>query len=211
MSCYGGVVPTPHIDKLAAEGILFKNGICNYPVCSASRGAFYLGQYPHEHGIIHNAMNVDYPASEVAETEEAITNADPTFVKFLNQKDYSTHHYGKWHLTQEGVDYFPDEFDEHHQYAEEMREVFEGVKKLPRDRWMNWYDWILPTVRSEKFEKALESSDEKFRRRTYSEFVRRMGRLELPVEQNFDVRVADWKNRKYWFFVTFGDVLSGLR
>ncbi len=31
LSCYGGVVPTPHIDKLAAEGVLFKNGICNYP------------------------------------------------------------------------------------------------------------------------------------------------------------------------------------
>ncbi len=191
LSCYGGAVSTPHIDRLAAEGILFRNGVCNYPVCSPSRGSFYLGQYPHEHGIIHNAMNIDYPSVDVPETEEAITNADPTFVKFMNQKGYSTHHYGKWHLTQEKVNYFPDEYGEHLEYAVEMKEVFDVVKKQPRETWMNWYDWILPTVRSEKYEKAIELTDEAFKERTYSEFVRKMGRLELPVEQNFDVRVAD--------------------
>ena len=191
LSCYGGIVPTPNIDKLATAGVLFKNGICNLPICSPSRAAFFLGQYPHEHGIIHNANRIDYPTEEVADTEEAITNEDPTFVKYLSKKDYATHHYGKWHLTQEPVDYFTDEYDEHHQYADEMREVFEGIKKQPRDKWMNWYDWILPTVRSKKFEKAIELSNESFKKKKYAEFVSKMGRLELPVEQNFDVRVAD--------------------
>ncbi|WP_135550458.1 sulfatase family protein [Paenibacillus cymbidii] len=53
-------VRTPHLDRLAAEGVRFKQAYCNNPVCAPSRATFITGQYPHTHGVIGNdvfAMN----------------------------------------------------------------------------------------------------------------------------------------------------------
>ncbi|MFP6700336.1 MAG: sulfatase-like hydrolase/transferase, partial [Planctomycetaceae bacterium] len=45
-SCFGNpLVKTPHIDKLAAEGIKLTNFYVNSPICSASRVALTTGQY----------------------------------------------------------------------------------------------------------------------------------------------------------------------
>ena len=64
LSCYGGPVPTPNIDRLAREGIRFINATCPMPVCSPSRASFALGQYPHNHGIIHNVVKAEPPFCE---------------------------------------------------------------------------------------------------------------------------------------------------
>jgi N-sulfoglucosamine sulfohydrolase len=46
MACYGNkLVVTPHIDQLAAEGILYTNCFTTSPVCSPSRSAFMTGMY----------------------------------------------------------------------------------------------------------------------------------------------------------------------
>jgi len=37
LNCYGGPVQSPHIDRLAAEGVLFEKAYCMSPVCNASR------------------------------------------------------------------------------------------------------------------------------------------------------------------------------
>jgi choline-sulfatase/uncharacterized sulfatase len=43
-------VKTPHLDRLAAEGVRFDNAITQNPICTPSRVCFLSGQYPHNHG-----------------------------------------------------------------------------------------------------------------------------------------------------------------
>ena len=191
LGCYGGPVATPNIDKLASEGLIFNNAVCPYPVCSPSRASIYLGKYPHEHGIAHNVMKVDYPEIPSPETEEGITDSDTTLIKLLYEQGYDTHHYGKWHLTEKPVSYLPDHFHEHHQYSAEMMRIFNSVSQLPREQWMWWYGWALPVTVDPSYTEALASASEEFLNGYYSEFVTKIGRLDLPVETNFDVRVAD--------------------
>jgi sialidase-1 len=51
LSCYGDpVIQTPHIDGLAAEGVLFENGYVTQSVCSPSRSTIFTGLYPHQNG-----------------------------------------------------------------------------------------------------------------------------------------------------------------
>ncbi len=48
---YGYGVPTPNLQKLAEEGILFRQAFCASPTCSPSRAALLTGAYPHANGM----------------------------------------------------------------------------------------------------------------------------------------------------------------
>lgn len=52
--CNGGAVPdaTPHIDRLASEGMRFVRGHVNISVCRPSRAVFMTGRYPHRNGTL---------------------------------------------------------------------------------------------------------------------------------------------------------------
>ena len=55
LSCYGHPkLETPHIDGLAARGVLFDRAYCQSPVCGASRMSFYTGRYVNSHGASWN-------------------------------------------------------------------------------------------------------------------------------------------------------------
>jgi len=65
LGCYGTPVPTPHIDRLAAEGGLFLNHFSTSSVCSPARGAIVTGCYPHTHGLmglVHRGWELDVEA-----------------------------------------------------------------------------------------------------------------------------------------------------
>src|SRR3954465_14469955 len=49
---YGAGVPTPRIQRLAEEGVLFRQAFCAAPTCSGSRAALATGEYPHVNGMI---------------------------------------------------------------------------------------------------------------------------------------------------------------
>jgi len=49
---YGHAVPTPNIQRLAEQGILFRQAFCANPTCSASRAALLTGRWPHCSGMI---------------------------------------------------------------------------------------------------------------------------------------------------------------
>ncbi len=48
---YGHAVPTPNLQRLAEEGVLFRQAFCTAPTCSPSRASFLSGMYPHSCGM----------------------------------------------------------------------------------------------------------------------------------------------------------------
>jgi len=49
---YGHPVPTPNIQHLADQGVLFREAFCGTPTCSASRACLLTGQYGHNNGMM---------------------------------------------------------------------------------------------------------------------------------------------------------------
>lgn len=49
---YGYAVPSPHLQRLAEEGTLFRRAFCANPTCSPSRASLLTGQWPHSSGML---------------------------------------------------------------------------------------------------------------------------------------------------------------
>lgn len=45
-------VPSPHVDRLAGQGLRFDNAFCTAPLCSPARGSLFTGRYPHDNGLL---------------------------------------------------------------------------------------------------------------------------------------------------------------
>ena len=66
---YGHAVPTPHLQHLAEEGVLFRQAFCAGPTCSPSRAALLTGQCPHSAGMIglaHRGFSLADPSRHLA-------------------------------------------------------------------------------------------------------------------------------------------------
>jgi arylsulfatase A-like enzyme len=63
LSCYGGRVPTPNLDRLAAQGVRFDHAYVQSGVCGPSRMSMYTGRYVSSHGATWN--NVPLSTAEV--------------------------------------------------------------------------------------------------------------------------------------------------
>ncbi len=80
----GVVVETPHIDRLAHEGLICTRAYATAPVCTPCRAAMITGLYPHNTGAPQNNL---------------FLKADvPTLAKVLNEQGYRSSFVGKWHL-----------------------------------------------------------------------------------------------------------------
>ncbi len=90
VGCYGAKgFATPHLDRLAREGIRFTDFYAAQAVCSASRTALLTGCYPNRIGIL-GALG---PASK-----HGIHANEKTIADVLKARGYATAIYGKWHL-----------------------------------------------------------------------------------------------------------------
>lgn len=90
LGCYGATdIPTPHLDRLAAEGTRFTRAYA-YPVCTPTRAALLTGQYAERHGFRGKAvlMGKDNPRFAPA----------TTFAARLRDAGHRTALVGKWHL-----------------------------------------------------------------------------------------------------------------
>ncbi|MEM7809949.1 MAG: sulfatase [Planctomycetota bacterium] len=89
----GSVMRTPNIDRLAREGIYFRNAFCTTSLCSPSRASILGGLYAHSHGVTNNFT--EYPVDL------------PTFPRQLQRSGYKTAYIGKYHMGQENDDARP--------------------------------------------------------------------------------------------------------
>ena len=88
LGCYGGhpQVKTPHIDRLAGEGVLFSNAHCQAPICNPSRVSLILGQLPSTTGMYFLAPNF----RTVEKTQDA-----ETLFQYFRRHDYYLSTMGK--------------------------------------------------------------------------------------------------------------------
>jgi len=86
---FGSDTPTPHLDRLAAEGRCFTNFLATSPVCSASRSALMTGCYHRRVGIA-NALP--------PRTNIGLHPDEETIAEICKKKNYATACFGKWHL-----------------------------------------------------------------------------------------------------------------
>jgi arylsulfatase A-like enzyme len=82
-------IRTPHLDRLARDGVLFKRGYVTAPQCTPSRAGLISGRYQNRFGVEHNGIPM---RSEVA-----------TLPERLQQAGYLTGISGKWHLDYENL------------------------------------------------------------------------------------------------------------
>lgn len=81
------LVKTPNLDKLASEGILFSEAVCNTPMCVPSRHSMMTGVYSSQIGVRHN--------KQMWPTDEALPVRP--FAQYLKDAGYQTACFGKTH------------------------------------------------------------------------------------------------------------------
>lgn len=94
LGCYGNTVNrTPHIDRLAAQGLKFTDFHSNGPMCSATRTALLTGRYQQRFG-----RQFEGALSPGAQPTNGLPLEAVTIAEVLRQAGYATAMYGKWHL-----------------------------------------------------------------------------------------------------------------
>jgi len=85
MGCTGNpVIRTPAFDRLAAEGVSFRQAFSSCPICSPYRAQVLTGRYSHKNGVLDN--------------EYELFEDQTTLAQALKAAGYRTGYVGKWHL-----------------------------------------------------------------------------------------------------------------
>ncbi|MEC3907172.1 sulfatase [Tamlana sp. 2201CG12-4] len=115
-------VVTPTIDRLAKNGVVFTNGISNFPLCSPYRGMLMSGMYPEQNGIWNNCR---------IGRNESLRDDIATITDLFYKAGYNTSYFGKLHwLKPEPL------FDENGNYI--------GTADEPGGHYVNQYDTYVP-------------------------------------------------------------------
>ena len=99
LSCYGSNVnQTPHLDRIATEGMRFDNCYVTNSLCAPSRATILTGKYGHKNKMTRNYYGDQKP----------FDNAQQTVPKLMREGGYQTGMIGKWHLgsTPTGFDFW---------------------------------------------------------------------------------------------------------
>ena len=113
ISAYGsGLNKTPNIDRIAQEGMLFRNCFVTNSISGPSRAAIMTGKFSHKNGFYDNSAGVEFDG------------AQQTFPKLLQSAGYQTAIIGKWHLgsTPTGFNYYSIHIGQGTYYSPEFLE-----------------------------------------------------------------------------------------
>lgn len=112
LSCYGSkLIHTPNIDRIASQGMQFRNSFVTNALCAPSRASMLTGKYDHLNGMITNPGG-----TTGGQTHSFFDPTQETFPKIMRRNGYQTGIVGKWHLVsspdkpsnpgEAGFDYF---------------------------------------------------------------------------------------------------------
>jgi len=85
-------IPTPGIDRIAANGTVFTSGYVSYAVCGPSRAGLITGRYQDRFGFSRN------PVLAPRDSTVGLPLSEQTLADLLKQAGYTTAAFGKWHL-----------------------------------------------------------------------------------------------------------------
>lgn len=112
MGCVGNpIVQTPHLDRLAEGGVLFRNSFATTSICAVSRASFLTGQYERRHGV----GDFRTPLGPEAFAK--------TYPVLLRRAGYRTGFVGKWGV---GGELPKEEFDYWDGFAGQGRYFYQG-------------------------------------------------------------------------------------
>ncbi len=127
LSIYGDPnIQTPHIDRLAREGVRFRNACSTYPICVPFRFTLMTGEYAHSRSV---------PGIEWRMSPSERTLADE-----LNEGGYHTVYVGKWHLYGG------------HALLPEMPALKSNRQGVPREHQGRWQKWMGFELRNGPFD-----------------------------------------------------------
>src|SRR5204863_3687637 len=89
LGCYGSRIRTPNLNKMARDGVLFRQFYAASPVCSPSRSALLTGRY----GVRSGIPTVLSPTDTIG-----LPDSETTIAQMLRAVGYKTMCVGKWHL-----------------------------------------------------------------------------------------------------------------
>jgi arylsulfatase len=174
IGAYGGEIPTPNLDALAAGGLKFSQ-FYNVARCSCSRASLLTGTYPHQAGLGHlEAIAVPESQGIHGKLEDRVV----TLAEVLKGAGYFTAMAGKWHLgmtrgvgpwqrgfdrsiaSPEGGVYFPDQanprgvkpslFVDGEKFPASAPEVGEGEWYSP-DLFVDWNTRFMKEAKGKPF------------------------------------------------------------
>lgn len=98
---YGSEIQTPNLDRLAQEGIRFRQ-IYNNAICAPTRASLLSGQYQHTAGMGYFNINLGTPAYQGFLSKQSVSLAE-----VLKESGYSTLLSGKWHAGDDSTSQWP--------------------------------------------------------------------------------------------------------
>src|SRR5262245_16470004 len=95
LGCYGHPrFKTPHLDRMAAEGVRLTQFNTPMPFCAPTRAALLTGRYPFRNGLTRNPTPDANPEADAI----ALDPGELTLAQVFRQAGYATGMVGKWHL-----------------------------------------------------------------------------------------------------------------
>ena len=85
-------IPTPNLDRIAANGVKFTSAYVSYAVCGPSRAGLITGRYQDRFGFGRN------PLLAPNDPNMGLPRSEQTLASYLDQSGYATLALGKWHL-----------------------------------------------------------------------------------------------------------------